>query len=77
MSFAALPGPHQPPGVVVDHAQQKPLPFAVEDLVDPDPAQPGEAVGAPAGLGDHPHDDGGHRPPGDPQQLQTTTDGAA
>ncbi len=38
-------GPHQPAGVVVDHDRQIPVPALVGDLVDPDPAQPGEPVG--------------------------------
>ena len=36
LGVAALPGPHQPSGVVIDHAGQVALPLAVGDLVDPD-----------------------------------------
>jgi hypothetical protein len=39
---AARCGPHQPAGVVVDDDGQIALTLAVADLVDPDPAQPGE-----------------------------------
>ena len=44
---AALARPHQPAGVVIDHTQQVTLPLAVADLVDPDPAQALQPVGAP------------------------------
>ena len=37
-------GPHQPPGVVVDHHGQVTLPALVGDLVDPNPPQVGEPV---------------------------------
>jgi hypothetical protein len=36
---AVFARPHQPSGVMIDHDQQKPLAFAVGDLIDPDPAQ--------------------------------------
>ena len=41
---AARAGPHQMAGVVVDHDDQVAVPALVGDLVDPDPAQPGEPI---------------------------------
>jgi hypothetical protein len=41
---AAWGGPHQPAGVVIDHHRQVPVPFAIRDLVDPDPCQPLERI---------------------------------
>jgi hypothetical protein len=37
---AVFARPHQPPGVVIGHDQQKPVAFAVGDLIDADPAHP-------------------------------------
>ncbi len=65
---AALARPHQPPGVVVDHAEQETPACAVGNLVDPDPVQPRQPVGAPSQLRDHPDHDRRHRPPRHPQQ---------
>ena len=62
-------GPHQPPGVVVDHHGQVAVAFTVGDLVDADAPQPLQAVDTLPGLlgdaSDHPADG----PPGHPQQL--------
>ena len=41
---AVLARPYQPARVVIDHDQQVALALAVADLVDPDPAQPGQPV---------------------------------
>ena len=41
---AARAGPHQPAGVVIDDHDQIAVPALVGDLVDPDPAQPVEAI---------------------------------
>jgi hypothetical protein len=51
---------------MIDHTQQKTLPLAVTDLVNADPAQPSEAVGAPCHLRHDPDHDCRHRPPGNP-----------
>ena len=62
-------GPHQPPGVVVDHHCQVAVAFTVGDLVDADAPQPLQAVDVLPGLlgdaSDHPADGA----PGHPQQL--------
>ena len=65
----ALPGPHQPAGVVVDDHGQEQVTAAVGDLVDPDPGQVGELIGHPACVGPDPGDDAAHGAPGDPHQL--------
>lgn len=39
-----LPGPHQPPGVVVHHHGQVPMALAVGDLIDADAGQPVQRV---------------------------------
>ena len=62
-------GPHQPPGVVVDHHRQVPVALLVRHLIDADPPQPGQAVPASLGIGDDAGDDPPHRRPGHPQQL--------
>jgi hypothetical protein len=62
-------GPHQPPGVVVHHHRQVAVALLVRHLVDADPPQPGEAVPAGLGVGDHAGDDAPDRRPGHPQQL--------
>jgi hypothetical protein len=62
-------GPHQPPGVVVDHHRQVPVALLVRHLIDADPPQPGQAVPAGLGVGDDAGDDPPHRRPGHPQQL--------
>ena len=62
-------GPHQPASVVVDHHGEVPVAPLVGDLVDPDPAQPGEPVAGLLGIGRHPGHDPPHRRPGHPQQL--------
>jgi hypothetical protein len=66
----ALGGPHQPAGVMIDHAEQIPVALAVADLIDPDPAQPIQPVDLTHPLGHHWDDDRGHRTPGDPQQRR-------
>jgi len=38
VGVTALSRPHQPAGVVIDHHRQVPVPLAVGDLIDPDPA---------------------------------------
>jgi len=62
-------GPDQPAGVVVDHHRQVAVPLAVGDLVDPDAAQPLQAVDVRSGLlcdaREHPADGA----PGHPQQF--------
>jgi hypothetical protein len=62
-------GPHQPPGVVVDHHRQLPVAPLVRHLIDADPPQPGQAVPAGLGVGDDAGDDAPDRRPGHPQQL--------
>jgi hypothetical protein len=62
-------GPHQPPGVVVDHHRQVPVALLVRHLIDADPPQPGQAVPAGLGVGDDAGDDAPDRRPGHPQQL--------
>jgi hypothetical protein len=62
-------GPHQPPGVVVDHHRQVPVAPLVRHLIDADPPQPGQAVPAGLGVGDNTGDDAPDRRPGHPQQL--------
>lgn len=42
--IASRRGPDQLAGIVVDHDGQVPVPALVADLVDADPAQPGEPV---------------------------------
>jgi len=54
-------GPDQPAGAVIDDHRQVAVPFAVRDLIDPDPPQPVQAVGARNEIG---HDTGSRsRPP--------------
>jgi hypothetical protein len=62
-------GPHQPPGVVVDHHRQVSVALLVGHLIDADPPQPGKAVPAGLGVGDDAGDDAPDRRPGHPQQL--------
>jgi hypothetical protein len=62
-------GPHQPPGVVVDHHRQVSVALLVRHLIDADPLQPGQAVPAGLGVGDNAGDDAPDRRPGHPQQL--------
>ena len=62
-------GPHQPPGVAIDHHRQVAVARLVRHLVDADPPQPGEAVPAGLGVGDDAGDDAPNRRPGHPQQL--------
>jgi len=47
-------GPHQPAGVVVDDHAQVAVSLAVRDLVDPDPSQTVQLVGAPGQIRDDP-----------------------
>jgi hypothetical protein len=62
--------PHQAPGVVIDHDGQVLVMLLVGDLVDPDPAQPGQQV-HPLGHGSpHPLADAADRAPADPHQLR-------
>jgi hypothetical protein len=69
VGVAAGRGPDQPPTIVIDHDGQVAVPLLVADLVDPDPAQPGELVNpAQRVLGD-PSDDRAHGAPGDPHQI--------
>jgi len=70
LRVAALGCPHQPAGIVIDHAGEIPLSLAVGDFVDPDAAQPGQQVGLPGPLGHDAFDDGLYRPPGDAQELR-------
>jgi hypothetical protein len=62
-------GPHQPPGVVVDHHREVSVALLVRHLIEADPPQPGEAVPAGLGVGDDAGDDAPDRRPGHPQQL--------
>jgi hypothetical protein len=62
-------GPHQPARVLVDDHGEVLVAALVGDLVDTDPPQPGEAVQAGLGVGDHTGDDAPDRRPGHPQQL--------
>ena len=66
---AAGAGPHQRAGVVVDDDDQVAVPALVGDLVDPDPAQPIEAVHDGVDIGVDPGDDRPDGPPCDPQEL--------
>jgi hypothetical protein len=65
---AARGGPHQPPLIVIDHHGQVVVVFLVADLIDPDPAQPGQPVGPGGGVRSDPGDDRPHGAPGDPHQ---------
>ena len=76
LGVAALGCPHQPAGIVIDHAGEIPLSLAVGDFVDPDAAQPGQQVGLAGPLGHDPFHDGLHGPPGGAQELPTVEDAA-
>lgn len=54
---------------MVDDHDQVALAAAVADLVDADPLEIGEGIGARAGIGHHARDDAAHGPPGDAQEL--------
>jgi hypothetical protein len=64
-------------GVVIGHCGQIAVPFAVGDLVDPDPGHPVQQVGAAGGVSDDAFHDPGHRPPRDPQQFRHRRAGRA
>ena len=57
------------PAVVVDHDGQVAVPLLVADLIDPDPAQPGEPVQPGHRVLGDPGDDRPDGAPGDPHQL--------
>ena len=61
--------PKESAGVVTGHRRQVAVPSAMGDLVDADTGDTVEAVGAAQGVGHHPFDHRGHRPPRHPQQL--------
>jgi hypothetical protein len=63
---AAHTSPDQPAAVVVDHNRQVLVAPLVGDLVDPDAAQPRQAVHLAVDLGLDPGDDASHRSPPDP-----------
>src|SRR5664279_49235 len=69
----ALMSPHQPPGVVVDHARQIPVPLTIGDLVDPDPAEPVELIDLAGQVLHHPRHDPRDGPPGQPQEHRDRT----
>jgi transposase len=66
---AARAGPHQRAGVVVHDDDQVVVAAFVGDLVDPDAAQPIEAVHDGVDIGVDPRDDRPDGAPGDPQEL--------
>ena len=68
-SVASRRGPHQPPGVVVDHDSEVLVVAFVADLIDPDPRQPGEPVHLGVHVGADPRHDRADGAPGDPHQL--------
>src|SRR5665811_358866 len=61
-------GPHQTSCVVVDHDHQKLESALVADLIDPDPAQPGQAVMLGVDVGPDPGDARPDSAPRDPHQ---------
>jgi hypothetical protein len=65
----AVRDPDQAAGVMVDDHREVALPAFVADLIDPDPAQPVEAVHLGVDVGTHPRDDRPDRAPRDPHQL--------
>ncbi len=66
---ASWRGPHQCPGVVIDHDRQVAVAALVGDLVDPDPTQPGEAIHPHVDIGRDPRHDRPNRAPRDAHQL--------
>lgn len=70
---AALRGPHQPTGVMVDDHGQVLLPAPVGDLVDADPAQPAQPVMGGVEVRPDPGDDRPHGAPGNAHQVPRRT----
>ena len=66
---AAGSGPDKQAGVMIDDDDQVLVALAVGDLVDPDPPQPGQPVGAGGSLGGDPGDDVPDGPPSGAHQL--------
>ena len=62
-------GPDKQAGVMIDDDDQVLVALAVGDLVDPDPPQPGQPVGAGGSLGGDPGDDVPDGPPPGAHQL--------
>jgi hypothetical protein len=69
--------PDQPADVVVDHDRDVTMALLVADLIDPDPAQPGQRIAGDDAVGDDTGHDRSDGAPGDPQQqLQRRLRGA-
>ena len=67
---AARAGPHQTPGVVIDHDNQVAVTALVAEIfIDPDPAQPIETIDPRLDVVVDPGDDHADRAPRHPQQL--------
>lgn len=66
---AAHAGPEEPAGVVVDHDGQVPVPALVGDLIDPDAAEPLQAVHLRVDLALNACHHSAYGPPSDPHQL--------
>src|SRR5665811_2594530 len=65
---AAFVRPHEPTGVVVDHAGEVSVSFPVGDFVDPDAGEAVELIGFTGEVLHDPGDDRRDGPPGQPQE---------